>query len=98
MLYTIILIFKCLQGNLNSLNVTSLNGDNHVLNSATNENSNVINDCANYDNDDNDDDEEEGDAVDMDAFVESGLLEDDSVSLFHTYLLKFSYLIIEEQG
>jgi len=34
--------------------------------------------------DDDDNDEEEGDAIDMDAFVESGLLEDDSVSFFHT--------------
>lgn len=34
------------------------------------------------DNKDDDDDEEEGEAVDMDAFVESGLLEDDdSVNL-----------------
>lgn len=32
--------------------------------------------CANNDNSDDDD---EGEAVDMDAFVESGLLEDDSV-------------------
>jgi len=71
---------------MNSFNVTSLNEDDHVLNSAINENSNVrnINDCANDDSNDNDDDEEEGDAVDMDAFVESGLLEDDSVGLIHT--------------
>ncbi|XP_022181327.1 ubiquitin-like-conjugating enzyme ATG3 isoform X1 [Myzus persicae] len=87
-----------LEGNLNSLNVTSLNGDNHVLNSATNENSNVINDCANYDNDDNDDDEEEGDAVDMDAFVESGLLEDDSVTIYpeHTKEKKLSSSSVDE--
>lgn len=89
MLYIVILIFKCLQGNLNSLNVTSLNKDNNVLNSATNKNSNVRNinldiqnDCA--DNDDDDNDDEEGEAVDMDAFVESGLLEDDSVSFNYT--------------
>lgn len=87
MFYIIILIFKCLQGNLNSLNVTSLNEDNHVLNSAINDNSIVRNikvDNQNYCAVDDDDDEEEGDAIDMDAFVESGLLEDDdSVSLFY---------------
>lgn len=32
--------------------------------------------CTNDDDDSNDD---EGEAIDMDAFVESGLLEDDSV-------------------
>lgn len=87
MLYFVILIFKCLQGNLNSVNVTSFNKDNNVLNSATNENSNVKNinvDTQNDCVDDDDNDEEEGDAIDMDAFVESGLLEDDSVSFFHT--------------
>lgn len=89
MLYILILIFKCLQENLNSLNVTSLNEDNHVLNSAINENPNVRNINVNTqkvcadDDDDDDDNEEEGDAIDMDAFVESGLLEDDLVSLFY---------------
>jgi len=33
--------------------------------------------------DDDDADEDEGEAVDMDAFVESGLLEDDSVIFYH---------------
>lgn len=87
MFYIIILIFKCLQGNQNNLNVTSLNEDNHVLNSATNDNSVVrnIKVDSHYCEVDDDDDEEEGDAIDMDAFVESGLLEDDdSVSLFYT--------------
>lgn len=31
-----------------------------------------------------DDDEDEGEPVDMDAFVESGLLEDDSVIFYFT--------------
>jgi len=75
-----------LEGNLNSLNVTSLNEDNHVLNSAINDNSIVRNikvDNQNYCTVDDDDDEEEGDAVDMDAFVESGLLEDDDSVTIH---------------
>lgn len=83
----IIVIFKCLQGNQNNLNVTSLNKDNHVLNSAINDNSVVrnIKVDTHYCEVDDDDDDEEGDAIDMDAFVESGLLEDDdSVSLFYT--------------
>lgn len=33
--------------------------------------------------DDEDDDDDEGEAIDMDAFVESGLLEDDSVIISH---------------
>lgn len=33
--------------------------------------------------DEDDDDDDEGEAIDMDAFVESGLLEDDSVIIFH---------------
>ncbi|XP_015375404.1 PREDICTED: ubiquitin-like-conjugating enzyme ATG3 [Diuraphis noxia] len=87
-----------LEVNLNNVNVTSLNKDNNALNSATNENLNVrnINDCT----DDNDDenDEEEGDAVDMDAFVESGLLEDDSVTIYpkHTKNKKLSNSSVDE--
>lgn len=40
--------------------------------------------CLDKDNDNDDDDEDDGEAVDMDAFVESGLLEeDDSVNFYY---------------
>lgn len=41
--------------------------------------------------DDEDDDDDEGEAIDMDAFVESGLLEDDSVIISHLIFNKFFF-------
>lgn len=55
----------------NNLNTGNKNKDNQV---SSNFNVDINSYCA-----EDDDNEDEGEAVDMDAFVESGLLEDDSV-------------------
>ncbi|XP_025419669.1 ubiquitin-like-conjugating enzyme ATG3 [Sipha flava] len=61
--------------NSSNLNIGNKNEDNQVS-------SNVNVDINSYCAEDNDDNEDEGEAVDMDAFVESGLLEDDSVTVY----------------
>uniref|UniRef100_A0A2S2Q8Z9 Ubiquitin-like-conjugating enzyme ATG3 n=1 Tax=Sipha flava TaxID=143950 RepID=A0A2S2Q8Z9_9HEMI len=50
--------------------------DDQISNNASVENKNI----RSYLADDDDDDSDEGEAMDMDAFVESGLLEDESVN------------------
>ncbi|XP_001949218.2 ubiquitin-like-conjugating enzyme ATG3 [Acyrthosiphon pisum] len=59
-----------------------------VSNIVTHENQ-IMNTCNFYTKnssigDDDDDDDDEGEAIDMDAFVESGMLEDDSATVYST--------------
>lgn len=72
-----------LQEKTNKLNVESLTEGSLVSKQASteiikNNNLDTQNGCVGHDVVNNDD-EDEGEAVDMDAFVESGLLDDDSV-------------------
>lgn len=44
-----------------------------------------------------DDDDDEGEAIDMDAFVESGLLEDDSVTISPSTFKNFFLIFLNVQ-
>lgn len=73
-------------------NIEDQNKGYHVSNIMTHENQ-IIKTCNFYIKntsvgDDEDDDDDEGEAIDMDAFVESGLLEDDSATIHSTHIEK----------
>lgn len=79
-----------MQETINNLNTENQKKGNQVSNNIVIENQNKsnINSSNNLDTqkyyDSNDDDEDDEEAVDMDSFLESGLLEDDSVIFFYT--------------
>lgn len=78
----------CLQENFEGQNKGS-----QVSDIVTHENQ-IINTCNFYTKNsigDDDDDDDEGEAIDMDAFVASGLLEDDSVTI-SSLILKIFFL------